>query len=241
MIKIESAFHVAGIQQGAFTRGGTSAERHRLRAKRILLRDLSVSIKLMGKVYSMSSNQSPVLAASPFCGTAWPRWILPLTQGISIEQQMALPSAGDAVAISWRLIGRPLIPVQLTAGPLFSAGEVMAAQGFEIEAETNGGRLGWRPHEGSDKIIVDTNGRYRSGATAIDLAFSEVRHSSDEHLAMPAFFDFELGPHPAVLIFSLEPDAAKPVDPMIGGFLAELAERRSLLREYESLRSLAAA
>ncbi len=88
------------------------------------------------------SDQCPEAhSAGPFPGTLWPRLTLPLTGEMSLEQQMLLPVAGDAIAISWRLIGAALLPARLQVSSLFLGDQPFSAAGFDVESETNGGRL----------------------------------------------------------------------------------------------------
>lgn len=186
MLKLELPFHLTESARGTFFRSGP-AEPRGLRKTKIVLQALSVSIETGGNTYHVISDRPPEsVGAGPFCGTLWPRCVLPLTDGISLEQQMLVPDAGDAILIFWRLIGR----------------------GFEIEPETNGGRLAWAPHDRSSKIFADTDGRL----------IDEVTPSQAG--VLPASFAFELGLHPAILIFSAEVQDGAGADPLIGAFLA---------------------
>jgi hypothetical protein len=66
---------------------------------------------------------------------------MPLAPTMSLEQQILLPNAGDAVAISWRLIGKKIAPVRLTATPIFSSAEPTSSEIFTFDAEHDGSRL----------------------------------------------------------------------------------------------------
>ena len=194
----------------------------------IILEGLSISIKAGARIYEVSSVFQGA-GGGPSCGTAWTRCLWQLDDGISIEQQLAIPAGGDALAVSWRSIGRPLVPCRFEVSPVFSAPEPFTETGFRFEPETNGGRLTWQPLPNSSKIIADTNGRFDpigplSGAGVV-----------------PATFEFTLRPQPALLIFSSESPRQTGTDPLIGGFLARLSVDPVAATEPDRLRNLAAA
>ena len=159
MLKLQLPFRLNVKAPRAFLRAGLPESRRKNPAE-IILEGLSISIKAGARIYQVSSDRSQGVGAGPSSGTAWTRWLWQLGEGFSIEQQMAIPADGDALAISWRSIGRPLFPCRFEVRPIFSAPEPFAATGFRFEPETNGGRLTWRPLENSSKIIADTNGRF---------------------------------------------------------------------------------
>jgi len=192
--------------------------------RRVILDSLSISIGVGGRNYQVFSERRPEGNGTPFRGMLWPRCLLPLADGVVIEQQMLVPTHGDAVALSWRLLGRPTFPARLKAAPIFRATRPFVDAGFEIEAETNGGRLAWRPYDRSSKIIADTNGRFVATRGVI-----------------PGSFEFELSLHPSVLIFSSEPRSESCLDPLIGGFLAQLTAQRKTMPVHDPLRQLIAA
>ena len=66
-------------------------------------------------------------------------------------------------------------------------------------------------------MIADTNGETRP-APALE--------SSEADVARPGTFEFLLGRRPAVLIFSLAHQPHGCSDPIIGGFLAQLADEQ---------------
>lgn len=230
MLKLELPFHLAESRQAVF-RAPSLTSGSDSKTVEVILDGFSISIETGGRTYHLVS-EGPPEADRPdvFNGTLWPYCLLPLSDGISIEQQMMLPAAGDAAAISWRLLDRATAPVRLRASPIFRAGQPFAAAGFEIEPETNGGRLAWRPFHYSAKIIADTNGRCAGVAGSVAAGI------------IPAAFEFNLGPSPSVLIFCAESRAETEVDPLIGGFLAQLtAERAAALNGYDPRRHLVAA
>jgi hypothetical protein len=222
MLKLELPFHLSQIPH--FLRSDL-VEIVPRKSLEVVLEALSVSVETGHNAYQFVSDHRPEPdGMGPFRGMLWPRSLLPLGDGIAIEQQMLFPGKGDAVAFSWRLLGRPTFPARLTAAPIFSATRPFGAAGFEIEAETNGGRLAWRPYDRSSKIIADTNGRLVATPGVI-----------------PGSFEFELSPHPSVLIFSSEPRSESGLDPLIGGFLAQLTVQRGRTADHDEPRQLIAA
>lgn len=228
MLNLQLPFRLSAKPSTSFFRGNRTEF---LRAERseIVLEGLSISIKAGARIYEVSSDRSQGVGAGPSAGTAWTRWLWRLDDGISIEQQMAVPAEGDAFAISWRSIGRPLFPCRFEVRPIFSAVEPFAETGFGFEPETNGGRLAWQPLDNSSKIIADTNGR-----------FDPIGSSSGADV-VPAAFEFTLTPQPAILIFSSESPRQAGLDPLIGGFLARLSAHPTATTEPNRLSNLAAA
>ena len=223
MLKLELPFHLIESSRGAFFQ---SSENSSPKIHELILDALSISIETAKNRYQVVSDRRPEPdGAGPFRGMLWPRCLLPLGGGAAIEQQMLFPARGDAVAFSWRLIGHATFAVRLNATPNFDAPRPFATIGFEIEPETNGGRLAWRPYHRSSKIIADTNGRFVAAVSG----------------ANPGSFEFELSRHPAVLIFSSEPRVDSGLDPLIGGFLAQLTEERAAKTDHDRLRQLIAA
>lgn len=226
MLKLQLPFRLTIKTPGSLF-WSNRAEFGRTQAAEIILEGLSISIKAGARIYEVSSFCEG--GGGPSCGTAWTRCLWQLDDGVAIEQQIAIPADGDALAISWRSIGRPLVPCRFDVSPIFSACEPFTETGFRFEPETNGGRLAWQPLPNSSQIIADTNGRFDpigplSGAGVV-----------------PAAFEFDLSPQPAVLIFSSESPRPAGTDPLIGGFLARLSADPVTTGEAARLRKLAAA
>lgn len=229
MLKLQLPFHLTECAGGTFFRS-SPLERHQEKANDVILEGLSIVIETRGKIYTVSSDRPPQSDySSRGSGTIWPRWSWALTDEVSVEQQMLLPAAGDALAISWRLIDLTFVPVLLEARPFFRALQPLSMSSFHVEPETNGGRLTWRPHVRSSKIIADTNGRLVEPPLATEPG------------AMPSTFQFELGVHPSVLIISSESNNEASADPLIGGFLADLAAQRATMTARHDPRNLVAA
>ena len=224
MIKLELPFHLTESSWGTFLESSLAQNRPPA-VHEVILDALSISIETGRNTYEVASDRRPEPdGMAPFRGMLWPRSVLPLGGGIAIEQQMLFPAKGDAVALSWRLIGRATFPVRLKAEPIFSATRPFTTAGFEIEPETNGGRLAWRPYDRSSKIIADTNGRFVAATAGV----------------IPGSFEFELSAQPSVLIFSSEPRSESGLDPLIAGFLAQLTEQRGVTTKHDRLRQLIA-
>ena len=181
----------------------------------LLLCGIEVAIENDGRTFTLSSDTPPLESTESSRATAWPRWVFRLPNGTSIEQQMVLPQDGNAIAFSWRLLTDSPTPVTLAVTPVFSADQLAPATGFERESDAHGGRLTWQPNERSTEIIADTNGQNRTAPEA---------ESSEPNVARPGTFEFALGRRPAVLIFSLAHQPNGCGDPIIGGFLAQLAD-----------------
>jgi hypothetical protein len=229
MLKLQLPFHLTERTGGTFFRS-SPLELRREKASDAILEGLSIAIETRGKIYTVNSDRPPQSDYSSRGGGAiWPRWRWALTDAISVEQQMLLPAGGNALAISWRLIGVTFVPVRLEARPVFSNSQPCPLSGFQIEPETNGGRLTWHPSDRSSRIIADTNGRLVEETLATEPGL------------IPSTFQFELGPRPSVLIFSSESQNEAGVDPLIGGFLADLAEQRATTIARHDPRNLVAA
>ncbi len=220
MLKLELPFHPTESADGVFLRSGPGDRP--LGTSEIILEGFSISIETAGKTYEVcsdgySSSDSP----GSFRGTMWPRSLLPLPCGTLVEQQMLLPAPGGALAVSWRLVGRAFFPARLMVSPLFLVAPPSLGAGFGFEPETDGGRLAWRPHDHSSKIIADTNGCFAPGARC--RGFKPGADFPAPRSVVPGTFLFALGPHPAVLILASEAQTGAAMDPLIGAFLAQVA------------------
>jgi len=229
MLDLELPFQLIVRGPGALPQGTLPELRRSTRAE-VILEGLSISIKAGTKTYEVSSDRPPENHDSgPFVRTTWTRWTWRLIDGISIEQQMMTPMGGDAVAISWRTNVPTFAPCRLSASPIFRAAQPFRGAGFESEPKTNGGRLAWQPLKHSSKVIADLNGRFCPITSPVGSGI------------VPASFEFDLSPHPAVLIFSAECPRQIAADPLIGGFLAQLSVERAPTAERNHFRHLVAA
>jgi hypothetical protein len=61
-----------------------------------MLQSLRVSIETEGRIYEISTEQSPLRGLISSRGIAWSRAVFRLPEGVSIEQQMMLPQGGGA-------------------------------------------------------------------------------------------------------------------------------------------------
>ena len=188
---------------------------------RLWLEGLSISVETAGRSYRVVSEHPPEPdRPGAYQGTIWPRCILRLPRGAAIEQQMMLPCGGNAIAVSWRLVDPSDTPAALRVSPISTVAKHLALTAFKVDAETNGGRLTWRPFQFSSKIIADTNGRLTNA-------------TSRTQSAMPASFEFDLGRRPGVLILCAEVATGTSLNPLIGGFLAGLIEDREHFAHQE--------
>jgi len=227
MLNLQLPFQLIARGPGALPQTSLPELRRSTTAE-VILEGLSISIKAGTKTYEVSSDCPPEHDGS--CRrTTWTRWIWPLIDGVSIEQQMLMSTGGDAVAISWRTNGPAFFPCRLAVSPIFRTPQSFWGAGFEFEPETSGGRLAWQPLKDSSKVIADLNGR-----------FSPITWPVGSGI-VPASFEFDLSQHPAVLIFSAEFPRQAAADPLIGGFLAQLSAQRAPTAERNHFRHLVAA
>ena len=184
--------------------------------KQITLSDFDIRLEIDGRIYELSSDNAPDNHSLRSRGLGFARQVVTLAPGMSLEQQILLPNAGDAVVISWRLFGKKIAPVRLTATPIFSSVEPTSSEIFSFDAENDRGRFTWMPFRRACKIIADTNCYCTKPSIAID--FHGQKNSS-----APSAFVFNLGRHPSLLLLSVEVPTNGALDPLMGAFLADLA------------------
>lgn len=193
---------------------------------------IEATIRTPTSVLTLASNGAIVDHTSPFGGglfgaMSWPRSRFQLATGITLEQQMFLQHDGSGAAFWWELRGG-LIPARLTIRAFFSGCDPRSYRdnGFHYEADQDGGRLIWLPRVRGPKIIADTNAEYHDESMRTLLAgnMNNLPVTSGTVVA-PGRFEFELGNHPSVLIFSSEGRARTKRDHYVGEFLASLAGR----------------
>ena len=186
--------------------------------KELTLRGFDVRLEIGGTTYELSTTDSPNGDGFRSRGVAFARRVVPLAAGMLLEQQIMLPNTGDTIGISWRLLGKRITSGRLTATPIFSSAEPISSEIFVFDAVHDCGRLTWLPFRRAGKIIADTNGR-----TEAALVIDSHEH---ENTAAPSAFVFDLGRRPALLLLSVELRTSGATDPLIGQFLAEVANPR---------------
>jgi len=72
--------------------------------RELTLRSFDVQLEIGGRICELSSSNAPGNDGLRSRGLAFARQVMPLAPAMSLEQQILLPNAGDAVAISWRLV-----------------------------------------------------------------------------------------------------------------------------------------
>src|SRR5215470_15088850 len=77
--------------------------------KEVILRGFDVRLEMAGRIYELSSNDSPGNDGLPSRGLALVRQVVALEPAISLDQKILLANAGDAVAISWRVLGKKVV------------------------------------------------------------------------------------------------------------------------------------
>ena len=186
--------------------------------KELTLRGFDVRLVIGSRPYELSTTDAPDGDGFRPRGLAFARRVVPLAPGMLLEQQILLPNTGDTVGISWRLLGKKITPVRLTATPIFSSAEPISSETFVFDAEHDSGRLTWLPFRRAGKIIADTNGRTELGVVMDSHEY--------ENTAAPSAFVFDLGRRPALLLLSVELRTSSATDLLIGQFLAKIANPR---------------
>jgi hypothetical protein len=194
--------------------------------REVTLRGFDVRLEIGSRIYELSSN-APVNDGLRSRGLAFARQVVPLAPAMSLEQQILLHNAGDAVAISWRLLGKKIAPVRLTATPIFSSAAPTSSEIFTFDAEHRGGRLTWLPFRRACKIIADTNGRRTEPSLTIE-------PDGEQNSTAPSAFLFNLTRRPSLLLLSVELPTNGAFDPLMGAFLADLANPEHQERAYLS-------
>ena len=186
--------------------------------KELTLRGFDVRLEIGGTTYELSTTDAPNGDGFRSRGVAFARRVVPLAAGMLLEQQIMLPNTGDTVGIAWRLLGKRITPGRLTATPIFSSAEPISSEIFVSDAVHDRGLLTWLPFRRAGKIIADTNGRTEAAVV--------INSHEHENTAAPSAFVFDLGRRPALLLLSVELRTSGATDPLIGPFLAEVANPR---------------
>lgn len=188
--------------------------------RKLVLSGVEIAIRLHGRTYTLATNGTPGDGGFRNRGFSWSRNVVPLRDGVFLEQQMLLANGGNTVALSWWLNRDVAIGVELLATPVFTSKEPTSSEPFRFDPESDGGRLTWQPYHSARRVIADTNGR----CTLAALVPAHDHRTDAENASAPATFAFELGHRPAVLIFSVEPEENTVADPILGSFLAALGQ-----------------
>jgi hypothetical protein len=224
MIKIDARFKLLEPLP-SYLLAGSPAPVARPSYRELTLRGFDVRLERGGRTHEFSTTNAPNGNGFHSRGLAFGRRVVRIAPDMSLEQQIVLPNAGDAVGISWRLLGNRITLVRLTATPIFSSAESISSEIFVFEAEHDGGRLTWLPFRRAGKIIADANAHYIEQAVAID-------SDGQENTAAPSAFVFNLGRTPAILLLSVELPTSGAMDPLIGAFLADVANPRRENRDF---------
>jgi hypothetical protein len=191
----------------------------------LTLRGFDVRLERGDRICELSTTNAPDGNGFHAHGLAFARRVVRIAPDMSLEQQIVLPNAGDTIGISWRLLGNRITPVRLTATPIFSSADPISSEIFAFEGEHDGGRLTWLPFRRAGKIIADANAHYIEPAAAID-------SDGQENTAAPSAFVFDLGRTPAIFLLSVELPTSGAMDPLIGAFLADVANPRRENRDF---------
>jgi hypothetical protein len=201
---------------------------------------LEVTVTTPRNVYTISFDGSMTDSGSSFGeglfgGISWPRSCFRLPEGVLLDQQIFLPHAGSAVALSWALRGDTATGAQLVVRPFFSGCGPRSFRdvGFQFDSQEDGGRLTWLLNVQGPRIVGDTNGHYRDESVRLlgYLCQQAAASTSPEDLINPGRFEFELSHRPSVLIFSMEDNANAQRDQLVGSLLAGLMQNNSPARD----------
>src|SRR6188472_2132863 len=96
--------------------------------RELTLRGFDVRLERGGRTLELSTTNGPNGDGFHSRGLAFARRVVPLASDMSLEQQIVLPNVGDAVGISWRLLGNRITPVRLTTTPIFSSAEPISSE-----------------------------------------------------------------------------------------------------------------
>jgi len=184
--------------------------------RELTLRGFDVRFEIGGRIYEASSSNASGNDGLRPRGFAFARRVMPLAPAMALDQKILFAKTGDAVAISWRLLGKRIAPVKLTATPIFSSAEPTSSEIFTFDAEDDGGRLTWLPFRGACKIIADTNGRCTEPSLTI-------KSDGEQSTTAPSAFMFNLGRRHSLLLLYVELPTNGAADSVIGAFLAGLA------------------
>jgi hypothetical protein len=215
MIKIQAPFRLVEPLP-AYLSASSLASFIRPGRKQIILNGFDIRFETGGKTYKLSTDTGPDHRSLCSRGLGFARQVVALPSGISLEQQILLPNAGDAVAVSWRLFGEKIAPVRLTATPIFSSVEPTSSEIFTYDLKHDSGRLTWLPFPRACKIIADTNGRCAEPPLTTE-------SNGEQSITVPSAFVFNLGRWPSLLHLSVELPTNSSLDPLMGAFLADLA------------------
>ena len=91
--------------------------------RELTLRGFHVRFEIGGRIYEASSSNASGNDGLRPRGFAFARRVMPLAPAMALDQKILFAKTGDAVAISWRLLGKRIAPVKLTTTPIFSSAE----------------------------------------------------------------------------------------------------------------------
>jgi len=168
----------------------------------------------------------------------WPHWTYAVPGG-KIVQEIFVPRGSPTVVICWSWEGEDLQPLKLRVRPFFSGRDFHATHhansAFRFTPEEGPQGQRWRFYDGVPEVIASGNGIYHHEPCWYrNFLYDEESArglDAEEDLASPGRYEFDLGDHHAVLIFSTE----NPIADAEGNFPAPL-DRAHGLAEQEIAR-----
>ncbi|HTU26660.1 MAG TPA: amylo-alpha-1,6-glucosidase [Pirellulales bacterium] len=164
----------------------------------------------------------------------WPRWIYRLEDGTRIEQQLFAVHGSPTVALRWRLVSPAVGSVPLAVRPLLSGRNYHHLHHenpvFRFDAAVVGEQVAWQPYPGVPRVVSHANGSYSHDPewyrNFIYLQERERGLDSDEDLASPGLFRWDLAQGDAIWILSTElPPAGAAISAAARYAAFERAER----------------
>lgn len=217
-----------GTVSGVRTRGYHAllcAATHPPGGRMVLVNGLEIFVDLTGgRRLALSSHRYRGGVIHPdgagriagFTWEPWPRWEFLLEDGSRVVQEVLVARGAARVFIRWRRQGGEA-PARLSVRPLLSGRDYHSLHrenaDFTFDAERRGRFIVWRPYAGVPPVVASTTGDYRHDPDWYrGFVYSEEVERgllSDEDLASPGAFEFDLSAGPAVLVLAAgEPDAS---------------------------------
>lgn len=186
----------------------------------VLVNGFDAWVETLGGTFSLSSQRYAPDVIHPdgasriesFEHEPWPRWRFPLSDELTVEQELFVRPGESAIFITWRIATTPPPATKLFVRLFFSGRDFHSTHhenaAFRFEPEQDAERRAWRPYEGLPAVVTFSNGRYNHQPTWYRnfLYAEEQARGLDaiEDCAAPGIFEFDLSAKPAVLMLGSE-------------------------------------
>ncbi len=150
-----------------------------------------------------------------FDAEPWPHWIFKLPDGSRIQFDLFVRKGRPATCLSWKLLG-PRRSVKLWVRPFLSGRDYHALHqsnpAFQFAAAVEPDRVCWRTYPDVPGVTALHNGAYAADPHWYHHFHYDAERArgldSDEDLAAPGVFSWNLADQPAALILAATPWAA---------------------------------